>query len=265
MTVEFAGMVPIVLVVLALLWQCVLIGYTFSLAGNAADEAARAADRGRVRTATRRAPARRRPREHLPAEWREKSRSSCSLSGHLWKADVDLSAPVLFPGRGQAPLHRQRQRRRGGRRGERCCDAVDGRLARRRARARCRAALRLRVRATGAPERGASSLEFAGMLPLLLLVASPRSSSASSGTPSSRPAPAPAPPPVRRARRTSRTSYAATGQGGHVRLDGVAQQLRPRRRATTRCEVTATVTIPSVVPGIDNFGDASRTATMPRD
>jgi hypothetical protein len=30
-------------------------------------------------------------------------------------------------------------------------------------------------------------------------------------------------------------------------------------------EVTATVTIPSIVPGVDDFGDASRSATMPRD
>lgn len=29
--------------------------------------------------------------------------------------------------------------------------------------------------------------------------------------------------------------------------------------------VTTTVTIPSVVPGVDDFGDASRSATMPRD
>ncbi|NEB82244.1 AAA family ATPase, partial [Streptomyces sp. SID14478] len=42
-TLEFAAMFPLVLVVMALMWQCVLYGYTYSLAGNAADEAARAA------------------------------------------------------------------------------------------------------------------------------------------------------------------------------------------------------------------------------
>ncbi len=36
-------MFPLVLVVMALLWECALFGYTYSLAGNAADEAARAA------------------------------------------------------------------------------------------------------------------------------------------------------------------------------------------------------------------------------
>ena len=38
-TVEFTGMVPLILVTLALLWQVVLVGYTFTLAGDAADEA----------------------------------------------------------------------------------------------------------------------------------------------------------------------------------------------------------------------------------
>jgi Flp pilus assembly CpaE family ATPase len=103
LTVEFAGIAPIVLVVLAVLWQCVLIGYTFSLAGNAADEAARAATAaasgGDAQSACQEAAT-----EHLPAKWRESSSVDCSLSGHLWKADVDLSAPVLFPGAGKLPF-----------------------------------------------------------------------------------------------------------------------------------------------------------------
>lgn len=103
LTVEFAGIAPIVLVVLAILWQCVLVGYTFSLAGNAADEAARAAtaaaSSGDAQGACRAAAT-----EHLPAEWRKNSTVNCSLSGHLWKADVDLTAPVLFPGAGKLPF-----------------------------------------------------------------------------------------------------------------------------------------------------------------
>ncbi|WP_314171852.1 AAA family ATPase [Streptomyces winkii] len=102
-TVEFAGMAPVILAVLAILWQCVLIGYTFSLAGNAADEAARAAtaaaSAGDAEGACESAAT-----EHLPAEWRDNSAVSCSLQGHLWKADVDLSAPVLFPGAGKLPF-----------------------------------------------------------------------------------------------------------------------------------------------------------------
>ncbi|GAA3297251.1 hypothetical protein GCM10020295_29350 [Streptomyces cinereospinus] len=41
-TVEFLGMTPLIILTLVLLWQFVLLGYTFTLAGNAADEAARA-------------------------------------------------------------------------------------------------------------------------------------------------------------------------------------------------------------------------------
>jgi Flp pilus assembly CpaE family ATPase len=97
LTIEFAGVAPIVLVTLAILWQCVLIGYTFSLAGNAADEGARAATAaasdGDAEGACRAAAT-----EHLPAKWREESKVNCALSDHVWKADVDLAPPVLFPG-----------------------------------------------------------------------------------------------------------------------------------------------------------------------
>ncbi|MER7398011.1 TadE/TadG family type IV pilus assembly protein, partial [Streptomyces sp. NPDC000151] len=45
--VEFLGMLPLILVTLVLLWQCALVGFTYTLAGNAADQAARAgASRG---------------------------------------------------------------------------------------------------------------------------------------------------------------------------------------------------------------------------
>ncbi|NGO70677.1 AAA family ATPase [Streptomyces boncukensis] len=102
-SVEFAGVLPIVLVVLVVLWQCVLIGYTFSLAGNAADEAARAATsaaaygdpQGACEAAAR---------EHLPGKWAEGARVSCVRSGGLWKADVDLKTPILFPGGAGMPF-----------------------------------------------------------------------------------------------------------------------------------------------------------------
>ncbi|WP_206322211.1 pilus assembly protein [Streptomyces sp. HNM0575] len=96
-------MAPVILAVLAVLWQCVLVGYTFSLAGNAADEAARAAtaaaSSGDAQGACESAAT-----KHLPAEWRDGSDVSCNLEGHLWKADVGLSAPVLFPGAGKLPF-----------------------------------------------------------------------------------------------------------------------------------------------------------------
>lgn len=103
LTVEFAGIAPLVLTVLVLLWQCVLIGYTFSLAGNAADEAARAATaaaaygdpQGACETAAR---------KHLPAKWQENSTVSCVRGDNLWKANVDLKTPILFPGGAGLPF-----------------------------------------------------------------------------------------------------------------------------------------------------------------
>ena len=108
-TLEFAGMAPIVLVVLALLWQCVLVGYTFSLAGDAADEAARAATAaasgggtsggGDAQGACRRAAV-----QHLPRSWKSRSAVDCRRSGRLWKADVNLRTPILFPGAASLPV-----------------------------------------------------------------------------------------------------------------------------------------------------------------
>lgn len=102
-TVEFAGILPVALVVVALLWQCVLLGYTFSLAGNAADEAARsqaaAAAGGGGGAACRDAATAR-----LPAGWRKGASVDCRLDGHLWKAEVGLRAPVLFPGSARLPF-----------------------------------------------------------------------------------------------------------------------------------------------------------------
>ncbi|AXK37849.1 pilus assembly protein [Streptomyces armeniacus] len=96
-------MAPIILVVLALLWQCVLIGYTFTLAGNAADEGARAAASaaayGDPASACESA-----AREHLPSAWNSNASVSCYQSGNVWKADVDLATPVLFPGAANLPF-----------------------------------------------------------------------------------------------------------------------------------------------------------------
>lgn len=102
-TVEFAGLAPVVLVVLAILWQCVLIGYTFTLAGNAADEAARAAAvaaaEGDPYEACEAAAT-----QHLPAAWKAEASVDCGLAGHLWTADVDLTTPLLFPGAAHLPF-----------------------------------------------------------------------------------------------------------------------------------------------------------------
>ncbi|WP_059013146.1 TadE/TadG family type IV pilus assembly protein [Streptomyces specialis] len=97
--VEFAGIFPLILVMLAMIWQCVLIGYTFSLAGNAADEGARAgagAD-GDAEAACEAAAT-----AHLPAAW--EADVSCPLVGNVRRAEIDLRVPVLFPGAFNLPL-----------------------------------------------------------------------------------------------------------------------------------------------------------------
>ncbi|MEU3244552.1 MULTISPECIES: AAA family ATPase [unclassified Streptomyces] len=96
-TLEFAGMFPILLVVMTILWQCVLYGYSYSLAGNAADEAARAATAayavdGDVGGACRTAGTR-----HLPGSWQDAG-IGCAPAGPVMRATVDVDVPLFFPG-----------------------------------------------------------------------------------------------------------------------------------------------------------------------
>lgn len=91
-TVEFLGMLPLILLVLVLCWQFVLVGYTFILAGNAADKAARASAVGGDCQAA--------GQEDLPAAWSSAAQISCPdhSYGELATARVALKVPVLFPG-----------------------------------------------------------------------------------------------------------------------------------------------------------------------
>ncbi|MFE5492377.1 TadE/TadG family type IV pilus assembly protein [Streptomyces virginiae] len=89
MAVEFVGTVPLILLLVAAVWECVLIGYAFSLAGNAADEAARAGavhGGGACQAAAR---------EHIGEAWGLKV--ECGRSGDIYRATVRLSIPVLHP------------------------------------------------------------------------------------------------------------------------------------------------------------------------
>ncbi|MEV6792384.1 AAA family ATPase [Streptomyces sp. NPDC051320] len=100
--VEFAGMAPLIAFVLVAVWQCVLYGYTFSLAGNAADEAARTATASYAvdgSTAGCEAAGRKR----LPSSWRDAAEVSCGVSGGVMTATVRLRTPILFPGAGSFP------------------------------------------------------------------------------------------------------------------------------------------------------------------
>ncbi|MFD8143357.1 TadE/TadG family type IV pilus assembly protein [Streptomyces sp. NPDC059708] len=87
---EFVGTVPLILLLVAAVWECVLIGYAFSLAGNAADEGARAgAVHGDGACATAAA-------RHIGDAWGMSS--VCVGSGDVYKATVTLKIPVLYPG-----------------------------------------------------------------------------------------------------------------------------------------------------------------------
>lgn len=90
--VEFVGTVPLILLLVAAVWECVLIGYAFSLAGNAADEAARA---GAVKGA---AECRAAAGKYIGGAWNMSV--DCGASGDLYKATVTLNIPVLYPGLG---------------------------------------------------------------------------------------------------------------------------------------------------------------------
>ncbi|MER5470199.1 AAA family ATPase [Streptomyces sp. NPDC002685] len=96
-TLEFAGMFPLLLVVMTILWQCVLYGYSYSLAGNAADEAARAATaayavNGDVPGACAAAGS-----KHLPGSWKDAG-IDCGPAGPVMRATVDVDVPLFFPG-----------------------------------------------------------------------------------------------------------------------------------------------------------------------
>ncbi|WP_030544880.1 AAA family ATPase [Streptomyces albus] len=97
--VEFLGMVPLLAVVLILCWQCALLGYTYSLAGHAADQGARTATAAESAGACETAAV-----EDLPGAWRSGASVSCAREGGLWKADVGLRVPVLFPGAVDFPV-----------------------------------------------------------------------------------------------------------------------------------------------------------------
>lgn len=96
-TLEFAGMLPLILIVMTILWQAALYGYSYTLAGNAADEAARAATAayaidGDVTGACQSAGT-----AHLPGAWSDTS-IDCTAQGTVMRAEVQTNVPLFFPG-----------------------------------------------------------------------------------------------------------------------------------------------------------------------
>ncbi|MFE8942832.1 TadE family protein [Streptomyces sp. NPDC007856] len=95
-SIEFLGMTPLIVLTLVLVWQAVLVGYAFTLAGNAADEGVRAgtaAPRGERYGVCRQAAL-----KHLSGAWRGgASVDECGGTGYV-TAKVGIKVPVLFPG-----------------------------------------------------------------------------------------------------------------------------------------------------------------------
>ncbi|MEU3500127.1 TadE/TadG family type IV pilus assembly protein [Streptomyces hundungensis] len=92
--IEFIGVVPLILLLLVALWQCALVGYTFVLAGNAADEGARAgaAAEGGAAGACRTAAL-----GQVPSSFQ--GDTACGEDGSgMYRATVTLKIPVLIPG-----------------------------------------------------------------------------------------------------------------------------------------------------------------------
>ncbi|MFD0295908.1 TadE/TadG family type IV pilus assembly protein [Streptomyces sp. NPDC127061] len=100
--IEFLGVTPLIILLCVALWQCALIGYTFSLAANAADEAAHA---GAISEGSRGHACRDASEKNLPKVWREgMKRTNCDDSSGLYKATVKLRVPVLVPGVFNLPM-----------------------------------------------------------------------------------------------------------------------------------------------------------------
>lgn len=114
------------------------------------------------------------------------------------------------------------------------------------------------------PQRGASSIEFAGMLPLLLLVALAAIQLGMAGYAVQQAGTG--------ARAGARTASQDESAGRCAGTGKAAMSGWTARRATFSCAqgadavtVTTTVTIPSIIPGIDGFGSAARSVTMPSE
>jgi hypothetical protein len=94
-TIEFLGMMPTIIVTLVVLWQLVLVGYTYTLAGNAADEAVRA---GTAAEYDRPGKCEQAGLDKLSDAWRAGAEVGCTTGGGYVTSDVELQVPVLFPG-----------------------------------------------------------------------------------------------------------------------------------------------------------------------
>ncbi|MGP3984251.1 TadE/TadG family type IV pilus assembly protein [Streptomyces sp. KR80] len=96
--VEFVGMLPVILATVIMVWQAVLLGYTYTLAGNAADQAAHEA--AKVPYWQRASECEQAARHGLAdPDWQNSGfTAGCDTANGLVTATVDVPVPVLFPG-----------------------------------------------------------------------------------------------------------------------------------------------------------------------
>ncbi|MCX5204538.1 AAA family ATPase [Streptomyces sp. NBC_00237] len=99
-SVELAGMLPLILFVVALMWQGAVLGYTYSIAGNAADEGARAGTAAYAEGGDGVAACQAAARKNVPAAWQGGMDPGCVAEGSVYKATIRLETPILFPGVG---------------------------------------------------------------------------------------------------------------------------------------------------------------------
>ncbi|MFE3737628.1 TadE/TadG family type IV pilus assembly protein [Streptomyces sp. NPDC059134] len=97
--IEFVGVTPLIILLLVALWQCALIGYTFVLAGNAADMGARAGSGAEGGSQAQKRACEQAAREDLPVAWTEGVGYACNGNEPgLYRATITLNVPVMVPG-----------------------------------------------------------------------------------------------------------------------------------------------------------------------
>ncbi len=246
-SVELLGITPLILITLVLVWQFVLLGYTFTLAGNAADQAARAAAVGGDPVAAA-------GRRTCPAAWVSGASVGTGSDGdvvtaHASPAGAGAGARVRL-----LPVHRRRRRGR----------------ARRSSREPATFQHRGHSDGRAAPwAAGSGESSTAGRA---TAARPPWSSSAScrsccsSGWPaySSACSPTSATQAGGAARAAARTDDAGAGKAAMSSWlrGGAGVGLSEGADSVT---ATVTIKVPSVLPGISIVDPVTRSATMPRD
>ncbi|WP_406454193.1 pilus assembly protein [Streptomyces sp. NBC_00876] len=99
--IEFVGTLPLILITLAIMWQAALVGYTYMLAGNAADKAARAAA---VANVSQRVACEQAVHEDVPSAWDTTVEKCGSRFSELVRVRVKIDVPLLFPGAFNLPM-----------------------------------------------------------------------------------------------------------------------------------------------------------------